>query len=145
MTETPKEYQALTPRGPSKCMKCGETNIVLLAHYSVEGNAYDKKQCQNCKYIWMDGEPEVDESITENEILRKKVSMLEDKWHDTEYYLCQLAAHNWYQKYLSLAAENESLRHIIEDRILDDKAFQLEYEEWLSKLTGGNDGDKSCS
>lgn len=32
---------------------------------------------------------------------------------------------------------NGDLRHFIEDRIMDDKDWQIEYEVWLNKLNGG--------
>ena len=39
-----------------------------------------------------------------------------------------------YEMFEALAAENESLRHFIEDRIMDDKGWQQEYEAFLTDL-----------
>jgi len=38
-----------------------------------------------------------------------------------------------------LESENESLRHIIEDRIMDDKCWRAEYNDWLKEVDGDTD------
>jgi len=48
-----------------------------------------------------------------------------------------------YEMFEALAAENESLRHFIEDRIMDDKGWRIEYEAFLDELKEGEDGKET--
>ena len=65
---------------------------------------------------------------------------------DSSEWVCDCACHFGWQredemKIIDLSkrlekahSENESLRHFIEDRIMDDKGWRQEYNEFLDKL-----------
>ena len=46
---------------------------------------------------------------------------------------------------IRLEHEIDSLRHLIEDRIMDDKGWRIEYEAFLDELKEGEDGKSNST
>jgi len=46
---------------------------------------------------------------------------------------------------IRLEHEIDSLRHFIEDRIMDDKGWRIEYEAFLDELKEGEDGKSNST